>query len=295
MLSAKRIPLKYILWSIRWDIFNVCLVSVLAFLLFQVMDLPDMPIAIPAFLGTAISLVLGFKLSHSYDRWWEARKVWGAIVNDSRSLVMQIKHFASGGSSATIGRMTKRQIAWCYSLGQSLRRLSPFDHVKDNVSDEEWEYLQHHLNVPLAMMNKHGEDLAELHKKGELNDYQQVQVDQTLVRLVESMGKAERIKNTVFPTTYRLFLHFFIYIFVVFLAVSMADTVGWWEIPWLIFITIPFFMLEKTAYYLQDPFENKPTDTPVTAIARTIDTNLKQLIDSDDLPEVPPNDGYYVM
>ena len=145
------------------------------------------------------------------------------------------------------------------------------------------------------MMNKHGEDLSQLHQSGAINDYQQIQVDQTLVRLVESMGKAERIKNTIFPTTYRIYLHIFIYIFVIMLAISMADTVGWWEIPRLIFITLPFFLMEKTAYYLQDPFENRPSDTPVTAIARTIEMNINQLIESGEVKETTSNDKYYVM
>ena len=274
----------------------VALVSVIAFLIFQIVDLPDMPIAIPAFLGTAISLVLGFKLSHSYDRWWEARKVWGAIVNDSRTLVIQIRNFTSSESAfSTVQAMANRQIAWCYSLGQSLRKLDPLENVKRNVSSQEWEYLQKHNNVPLGLINKQAEDLAYLLNSKEINEYQQVHIDKTLVRLVDSLGRAERIKNTVFPTTYRIFLHFFIYIFVVMLAVSMADSVGWWEIPRLLLITLPFFLLEKTAYYLQDPFENRSTDTPVTAIAQTIETNINQLMDSKELPTFEEVSEYYVM
>jgi putative membrane protein len=110
------------------------------------------------------------------------------------------------------------------------------------------------------------------------------------------MGQAERIKKTVFPTAYRLFLHFFIYIFVVMLSNTLTETDGIFEIPMVMLITAPFFLLEKTAYYLQDPFENRPTDIALTSIARSIDVNLRQLIDQGDEATVAPNDShFYVM
>jgi putative membrane protein len=121
-----------------------------------------------------------------------------------------------------------------------------------------------------------------------------MQVDQTIVRLTESMGKAERIKNTVFPTTYRLFLHFFIFLFIFLLAISLISRGGGSQIPILFFISLPFILLEMTATLLQDPFENKPTDVSVTALARTIEINLKQLIGMTDIPEALPSKSYYV-
>ena len=105
-----------------------------------------------------------------------------------------------------------------------------------------------------------------------------IQINNTLVNFSNAMGMAERIKNTVFPATYRLFLRLFIYIFVVTLSISLADTQGYFEIPLLLVISCSFFLLEKTSALLQDPFSNKPTDTAMTAIATTIEINIKQLI-----------------
>lgn len=246
-------------------------------------------------MGTAISLILAFKLSQSYDRWWEARKVWGAIVNDSRTLVLQVLNYHQDKNCEQTKRMAMRQAAFSHSLGQSLRGLSATKGLDDFINEEEVDRIKKHKNVPLALINEHASELRQMLDEGKINSYQQIQIDQTLVRLCENMGKAERIKNTVFPTAYRLFLHIFIYFFLTLLAIALAEIDRLWEIPMLVAISIPFFMLEKTAKYLQDPFENRPTDTSVTAIAKTIETNLKQLIDRDDLPDPEPIQGYFVM
>ncbi len=294
MLVAKKIPFVYIVKSIRWDIFNVFVLSVITYFLFQYIDLPDMPIAIPTLLGTAISLVLSFKLSHSYDRWWEARKIWGAIVNDSRTLIVQLKNFVKNGKKdSVVLKIGKRQIAWNYALGQSLRALPVLEGQQGHFEQSELNAMQASKNIPLTIMDLQSGDIIKLLEEEKINHFQHIQLDNTIVRLIASMGQAERIKKTVFPTAYRIFLHFFIYIFVGMLAISMAETVGVWEIPRLMLITLPFFMLEKTAFYLQDPFENRATDTPVTAIARTVEVNIMQLLEMDGIPETRPGDNKY--
>ena len=91
MLLDQGIKFNYVLKKIKVDIIIVAAVGLLTHFLTSktIHLLPEMPLGIPAFLGTAISVLLSFKMNQSYDRWWEARKVWGAIVNDSRSLVVQ--------------------------------------------------------------------------------------------------------------------------------------------------------------------------------------------------------------
>ncbi|MGL1887355.1 MAG: hypothetical protein OCD76_12650 [Reichenbachiella sp.] len=295
MLVKYNIPIKYYFVNTWKDLIVVLMLSILAFLLFRYTSLPLIPLTIPAFMGTAISLLLAFKLSQSYDRWWEARKIWGAIVNDSRSLTLQTRNFHKGKDLAIPNRIALRQIAWTYSLGQSLRGTSPTANIESLISKEDLDECVRHKNVPLALSSKQSQDLKTLYESGEVNSYQQIQIDNTLVRLVGSMGMAERIKNTVFPTTYRLFLHIFMYLFIILLAVALAETDGIWEIPMLVLIAAPFFLLERTAYYLQDPFENRATDTSVTAISKTIDVNIKEIIGRDDFPEPERLRGFYVM
>ena len=257
--------------------------------------LPEMPLTIPAFIGTAISILLSFKISQSYDRWWEARKVWGAIVNDSRSFVIQLQTFVADGNENNIRKIAFRQIAWCYSLGQSLRGLNATANLDRYISDQEMHEIELHNNKPLALLQLHGRDIKNLKENKQLDTYSQIQLDNTLVRLCDAQGKSERIKSTVFPVTYRLFLHAIIYLFVVTLAISLKDVAGYYEIPLLLLISAAFFLLEKSATHMQDPFENRPTDTAMTAIARTIEINIKQLLKESEIPEPVAPEKFYLL
>lgn len=295
LLNKPKIPLKYVLNKIKYDLFYVLIVSLSVLFLTEkyVIFMPEMPLTIPAFIGTAISILLSFGISQSYERWWEARKIWGAIVNDSRSLVIQIQTLTKNGNDDKINLIALRQIAWCYSLGQSLRGLNPTENLEPFISKEELSELAEHQNKPLALLQLHGKNIKALREEGQIDAFSQIQLDQTIVRLCEAQGKAERIKSTVFPVTYRLFLHGTIYLFVITLAISLRVD-GLFETPLLLAISSAFFLLEKSATHMQDPFENRPTDTPVTAIARTIEINIKQLIKHKDIPNAHQADGFYI-
>lgn len=302
MLIEKRIPVSYIFRQIQPDVavtlvFAGVLIALEHSVPRNVLEPFQIPVAIPAFLGTAISLVLSFKLAQSYDRWWEARKIWGAIVNDSRSLVMQLLAFAGTKSDATdtVSQIAMRQVAWCYQLSNSLRKLGTSPELRRLLSEHEIAEIETHANMPLKMADMSSHDIRKLHADAVINDFQQVQLDSTLVRLVASMGKAERIKTTVFPKTYRLFLRVFIYVFIFSLAVALADLEAIFEWMVLVAISIPFFMLLRTALQMQDPFENRPTDTAMFTISRTIEINLRQLIGNKDLPSKDSSSTFYEM
>jgi putative membrane protein len=296
MLLNTTIPAKYILKKVRKELIYVFIISLVVLYVTEKYQslLPDMPLTIPAFIGTAISILLSFKLNQSYDRWWEARKIWGAIVNDSRSLVLQLIGLTAKGNESIIRTITLRQIAWCYALGQSLRGLNPMENMEKYLSAEDFQKIMSHKNKPLALQHLHTIDIKKLRESGQMDLLSQLQMDSTLVRLVDAQGKAERIKSTVFPVTYRLFLHFIIYLFVVTLSISLQDVAGYFEIPLLLVISGAFFLLERSATHMQDPFENKPTDTAMTAIARTIEINLKQLINEQVIPDPHPATQFYL-
>jgi len=295
MITNKRIPIDYWFNKIKWELLIVTMLSTSIYFISEYAIDISVPLSIGVFLGSAIALLLSFKLSQSYDRWWEARKIWGAIVNDSRSLVIQLKSFTKNEETSIIQKMGNRQIGWCYSLSCSLRKQDPLKHSASFITDVDKEKLLPHKNIPLAIIHQHSEDIANLHQKGVINDYQQIQLDATLVRLCESMGKAERIKNTFFPKTYRLTLHVFIYIFLTLLSLSLTELHSLVEIPIEVIISIPFFLLEKIATHIQDPFENKPTDTPMTSISKTIEVNIKQLMESENLPDLKETDKFYML
>lgn len=297
MLLNKRIPAYYILNKVKYDLVYIFILSGSVWFLTNRYSelLPEIPLTIPAFIGTAISILLSFKLSQSYDRWWEARKVWGAIVNDSRSLVIQLQSLTANGNEGMIKKIAKRQIAWCYALGQSLRGLNPSENLNKYISPSELEFIQNHNNKPLALLHLHGMDIKALKESNQLDLFSQIQLDNTLVRLCDAQGKAERIKTTVFPVTYRIFLHGIIYLFVITLSISLKNMEGIYEIPLLLLISSAFLLLEKTATHMQDPFENRPTDTAMTAISKNIEINILQLLKESEIPKAQQTEEFYLL
>lgn len=296
MLLDKPIPPSYIFQKIKGDFVSVIVVAILVHVLSTSYRdvLPVMPLTIPGFIGTSISVLLSFKISQSYERWWEARKIWGAIVNDSRSLLVQLRSLLADPTHPKIRQMGYRQIAWCYSLAQTLRGLAPLEGLDDLLAPEELDRLARHKNKPLALLDHQAADLHALRAERQLELFAQIQIDSTLVRLCDSQGRAERIKSTVFPVTYRHYLHLMIYLFVITLSLSVKDLPFRFELPLLLAISLSFFLLEESASHMQDPFENRPTDTAMTSISRTIETNLRQLMGELVVPEPIEPSGFFL-
>jgi putative membrane protein len=254
----------------------------------------SIPIAVTGFFGTAVALLLGFRTNQAYERWWEARIIWGAIVNDSRTLVRQSITFYDKKDDQyefRIKEIVLRQIVWCYALGESLRKVDFSPKVAgylkiQDINDQ---------NVPNAILLKHSEALSESLNDKVVNKYQQVQIDSTIARLCDSMGKCERIKNTVFPKAHSLLIHLIIYVFATMLPFGLSDNYLSVEIGLTIAIPIIFIAIEKTSILMQDPFENNPMDTSMTDLAQTIEINLKQMIGDEDIPEKKKPETYYVL
>ncbi|RYD58279.1 MAG: hypothetical protein EOP56_04980 [Sphingobacteriales bacterium] len=297
MILERMLSVKYVLNKVKCDIVQVLVIAAVVNLVTIEFEsfLPEMPITIPTFLGTAISVLLSFKMNQSYDRWWEARKVWGAIVNDSRSLVLQMQSLLGSTHSESIKRIAYRQIAWCYSLGQSLRGLDALDGINNLLSQQDYNYISTHTNKPLALQQLNSQEIRQHKESGTLDSIGLMQLNDTCVRMVDAMGRAERINNTIFPSTYRRFLHFIIYLFIITLSIALKDIHRLFIIALLIVIAVAFFLIEKSALHLQDPFSNRPSDVPVTSIARTIDINIRQLLGEQDVPKPIEPQRFYIM
>ncbi|PZF73323.1 bestrophin family protein [Taibaiella soli] len=302
MLLKKNIPFKYVFGKVKYEILVVFLYGTTIALLYEnYHDIRiSIPIAVPTVLGTVLSLLLGFRSNQAYDRWWEARHIWGAIVNDGRTLTRQLLGFVKSsydgdGAQQLCDRMVRRQIAWNYALAQHLRGQSNPRELRKYISAEEYEYVTSYTVVPSGLLEMQSQDLTKALDEGWINTFQQVEIDRTLSRLCDSMGKCERIKNTVFPATYSLYIHFTLLLFIGLLPFSLIDYFGYVEILITVAIAVSFSLIEKMAIHLQDPFENKPTDTPMTTISRNIERDLFQMLREKSIPEYKKEDAFYVM
>ncbi|MCE6987747.1 bestrophin family protein [Dyadobacter sp. CY323] len=302
MLLKRNIPIRYIFGKIKYEILYVTIYGFAIEIIYQNFQITNIsiPMTVPTVLGTIISLLLAFRSNQAYDRWWEARIIWGAIVNDSRTLARQIMFlmdapYESGDIDGFKHRMINRQIAWCYALGKGLRKDDPMPLIRKFVSEEECEFVEGFDNKHVGLIQLHARDLNNALKQGWVNSYQQIEIDGTLTRLCDSMGKSERIKNTVFPSTYSLYIHVALHFFIILLPFGLVELFGLLMVPVLIVLTSCFFLIEKMAIHLQDPFENKPTDTPVLTISSNIERDLKQMMRDKQVPQSFATDKFYIL
>lgn len=240
--------------------------------------------------GTVVSLLVAFRTNSSYARWWEARILWGAIVNDSRSWTRQVLTFVDASkmtenAESTIRTMTLRQIAWCYALTRTLRGKDATQDLPSFLDAQEISKISGVLNIPNALLREQADNLRSLHRDGAIDTYAFIEMERTLVRLTNHMGGCERIKNTPFPMSYSLMVHLSVYTFVLMLPFGLVDTPTSALALVSITIAFAFLTLERVAIFLQDPFNNGPADTPMLALSRTIDINLKQMLGDTEVPE----------
>lgn len=273
-----------VLWHrpLLWAIY--CSIVVVLFKEFNV-DL-TIPMAIPSILGTAISLFLGFRTNSAYQRWWEARKVWGEIINNSRTFARQVLQFGDPLKERDLRtRIINRQISWNWSLAYRLRKLGWSIESKKYLITAEVEQLKSAEHIPNLLLLSQEKDLNQLKHKKAIDDFYLRKIDSTLKELCDSMGKCERIKTTVFPTQYALFTLIFINLFLFLLPLGIAESLGYFSIPIHIAIGFTFGMIQSIAESMQNPFDNKPNDIPMFSICRTIERNLLEMIGNKDLPE----------
>jgi len=250
-----------------------------------------MPAGLATLPGALIGILLAFRTNACYLRWWEARILWGKIVNDSRNWVRQILEFATPTTDeglakpdSQIVQMAHRQIAWCYALTRSLRKQDPFVDIGGILPPAELEQLQNQKNVPNAILLNQARNLRNLRNQNRIDSFQFIRLEETLTRLTDSMGGCERILNTPFPQSYQIWIKYLIYLFIIFLPFALVDmpAVG------LVFVTVPiavgFLIIDRVATYLEDPFVHRVSSTPMLTLSRTIEINIRQMLDEQDLP-----------
>ena len=296
MLLNKRLSILYFINLIKLDLLLIVLYTTLTAFIRHYAFLQDIviPLGVATLLGTLISLLLAFKTGQSYERWWEARSVWGEIVNDSRNIIRQLRQFLPGDAVAqqAIKDFAERQIIWVHALGESLRK-QPFS-AKVNTYLESRQITA--LHIPNMLLERHSDQISRLSDTYQLDPIKQVQLDTTLSRLTDAMGKCERIKNTVFPRSYSVLIKFIIYVFITIFPFGLTEIGDLAEI--LLSITIPllFISIERTAIIMQDPFENRPTDTPVTNIANNIERNIREVIGEEPAAvKTPEEEDYFIL
>lgn len=235
-------------------------------------------------LGTAIAFFIGFVNNGAYGRWWEARQIWGALLNDSRSWSRTVLAYPDHPDRGLQQRMIRRHLAFLNALAGSLRQTGD-THYETYLTLADSDRVRSFASVPTAILRLQAEDVYQMQKSGQIDGFRLQRLDQLLGQFTTSMGQAERIKNTVFPTTYVYSTRLFIWIFIVLCTVVIADTLNYWSVvlTWLIgFVYLTTYLSGQT---LLNPFDNEPSDTPISSIVRTAEINLLQDLGETTIPK----------
>jgi ion channel-forming bestrophin family protein len=252
--------------------------------------------------GTVIGIIVGFRNASAYGRWWEARTLWGAIVNRSRTFARQVLTAMSAGQNAAPEehlqlaavqrQLVLHQVAYVHALRQQLRGLDPVSAVAHLVPNEDPAELAREKNLALALQRRMSAILATTRQRGWLDHWQWQSIDQSLSALMDAQGGAERIKYTPMPKQFDFFPRLFVDIYCLLLPVGIVLSLGWYTPVGSTLVGFMFLVLEKIGRDLEDPFEDKIHDVSMTAITTTIEINLRQMLGDVELPPpVQPVDG----
>lgn len=244
-------------------------------------DLPSLPVSLFA---SALVVLLGVRTTAAYARWWEARTLWGAIVNSSRSFGREALHLVSNRPQSHVVKqhMVRRQIAFAQSLRLHLLRLDTGPALRMLPAGESGSYTNF-TNLPNALLNRHAADIEHCHASGWLNSYDKIRLENTLVDLSNAQGGLERIKNTPLPRQYGSFLSLFVTAFCVILPVGLVDSLSYYTPVASTAVGFILMTIDKMGMDLQDPFKNDPHDVPMESICRTIEIDLLESI-GDEAP-----------
>lgn len=233
-------------------------------------------IAVYSLLGFVISLLLVFRTNTAYDRWWEGRKLWGAIVNDSRNLALKINAIESIKKEKAFFKSTISN--FCYSSKNHLRDQA----IEGELDFNDFEEQQGHANAnhkALFFINAIQSKLYNLKSKGEISDNEWLILDKNVNALVDSLGGCERIKNTPIPYSYSLFIKKFIFIYVITLPLAFVNQFSYFSAFIATFVFYALVSMEVLAEEIEDPFGEDDNDLPTDQICERIKQNIYEILD----------------
>ena len=257
---------------------------------------PYYGIATFTLLGVALSLFLGFRNNASYQRWWEARMLWGQLVYDARSLTRQVLSFIDDDNEH--GRETQRTmvyltIAFAHAVRHRLRGTPPWADIDPFVASIHHDRMHQAKNVPDHIMRLMGKHLGDIRRQGLVSEQVIQNMDERLTSMTIVLAACERIHNTPLPFAYMLLVHRTTYLYCIMLPFGLVASLGWATPLVCAVIAYTFFGLDALSEELEEPFGLAANQLPLTALSRTIEINLREALGETNLPtDIMPIDGY---
>ncbi len=242
-------------------------------------------------IGVALSIYLGFRNNASYDRYWEARKLWGRLVNASRTWARQVSLFVDGDDDEGLRReLVERQIAYTHSLRLHLRAEADDGNLAQLLGPEADEVATF-ANRPARIAHETGRILRRAWRAGRISEYHLPALEGTLTELLALQGGCERIKATPVPWSYVVLTHRIVAIYCFTLPFGLVPTVGA-ATPFVVaLIAFAFYGLDAIGEEIEEPFGHDANDLPLSALCNTIEIDLRQALGDEPPAKLSPARG----
>lgn len=251
--------------------------------------------AIFTLFGIALAIFLGFRNTVSYDRFWEGRKLWGALLNDTRSLARQAHTLVEGNNydkerTHFINLLT----ALVHSLKHQLRQTEADGDLERLLPDSADDKFKTFVFKPIMILKELGVWVNKAKLSGRIDSITQANFDLNLNKISDIIGGCERIASTPIPYTYSILLHRTVYIYCFLLPFGFVESTVWITPFVIVFIAYTFVALEAIADELEDPFGIQPNDLALEAMSEMIENTLAE-IDNKKIEAIPPSNSYYII
>jgi len=311
---------EFLFWT-RRDIYRLVLLAAIPTALYHFLGwtwlaIPWVPIAM---IGTAAAFIIGFKNTQTYNRLWEARQIWGGIVNSSRSWGMLVKDFVGNGEphKDIHHELIYRHIAWLTALRYQLRETRPWENINKiynleyrrfysipehhtpfeealnpYLNDSDFQYVWGKKNRATQLISLQSAHLRKLKDAGLIDPLNYVEMENQLVQLYDLQGRCERIKNFPYPRQFASINLFFIRLFTFMVPLGLlqefhklGEYMIWLNIPFSVLVNWVFNTMEKIGEATENPFEGNANDVPISTLSRTIEIDLREMLNETDIPQ----------
>ncbi|MBB6500882.1 bestrophin family protein [Pedobacter cryoconitis] len=234
--------------------------------------------------GIALAIFFGFRNNVSYERFWEGRKLWGSLLNTTRSLSRQVQVLTGSKEG---NQFVDLMISFTYALKHQLRHTDATADISRISGSALAIQLKSSIYKPAMLVREMGSWIRELKLQGKLDSIQVASLDQNLNELSNILGGCERIASTPIPYTYKVLLHRTVYIYCFLLPFGFVDSLGWMMPIIVVFIAYTFVALEAVADELEDPFGLEPNDLALNSLCSMIENTLLELTDRETIKPAP--------
>lgn len=315
---------EFLLWT-RRNIFALFFIGIIPTILYQVLGFKwlAIPWTVVALLGTATAFIVGFKNTQTYNRTWEARQIWGAILNSSRAFGTMSRDFIIDNPAKT-KELIYRHFAWLTALRYQMRDTRIWESMNKSYNNEykhfysipekettleselakylpdsELQYILTTKNRAVQLMSLQSKTIKALFVNKEIDTYQFIELEKMIKDFYDQQGRSERIKNFPYPRQFATINALFIKLFCLLLPFGMLkefdklnDTVEgfmkgnmvWLVVPFSVLISWVYTSLEQVGESTENPFEGSANDVPISQMSRTIEIDLREMLGETDLP-----------